>query len=746
MEIGEANKKLIELELQKQRNVYISNQSRITADYNNELETIKEYNGRQILELLQNADDEYSDEVLIELNTLNHIFKISNRGTNCKPFSIKGIESLMIPNFSPKKSKKLIGNKGLGFRSIINWSNKVVINSQNIDIVFSKEIANNFYNSLNIKSTEDDIKDIAFLCAPRIIEKDQNEWTTQIEIHYKENKTKDIIKQLDTIQNEVLLFVNHINKLTIDIDSSTKTIERIKEDNKVYLNDVLWEVFENNQQDNSSLLPNEFWEKPHVEEHYELKIAIKEKFDTKNNLLYSYFPTEINIDFPFIIHGTFDLDSSRNNLNDSDKNKYVLERLVDLIIDTAKLITLDNVNYKALEFLLHQNENTRLEKLDFYSKIDEKLDKLEIFPCLDNQYRKKDDVVFVSNQFSTFVNAIKMQELFPNMLKSTENTSVNLDNYYINDIDHNNINLLSKKIKNIDSRVKLIYLVYTHFNNEIFELFVDENNDIISYNEETYTPKFSNMEHLVLPDFLKNNIKFLNRELGEKLLNRFDIKDKKSYRVLIDKLYNITNLKEYETATILERIIAEAKKVNTIDTTKEMILSLYENFKIKEINITTKIIPCISKNNEITNSNDLYLSNNYPNGIITEQLFGDIFDSKQFLAEIKIFNFNEQEDKEQIERFFLWLGVNKFTKFSSVKYDINYQSFIFTKIDRPSDFKELSFDLLKIEQLEKIVHYCQKNNNYEKLILWFLIDEKIQEELINKKTLRYFYRTYVSTK
>ena len=37
--------------------------------YNREVETEKEYNGRQLLELLQNADDERSDEVQIALDT-----------------------------------------------------------------------------------------------------------------------------------------------------------------------------------------------------------------------------------------------------------------------------------------------------------------------------------------------------------------------------------------------------------------------------------------------------------------------------------------------------------------------------------------------------------------------------------------------------------------------------------------------------------------------------------------------------
>ena len=141
-------KKSILKETENQKNVYLSDNSRIVADYNNELETIKAYNGRQLLELLQNADDELADEVFIDINTNKNILVIANKGTDCKPFTVGGIKSLMVANFSPKTTKKYIGSKGLGFRSIVNWSNKVTVNSQNTDIKFSREIAEKFYNKI----------------------------------------------------------------------------------------------------------------------------------------------------------------------------------------------------------------------------------------------------------------------------------------------------------------------------------------------------------------------------------------------------------------------------------------------------------------------------------------------------------------------------------------------------------------------------------------------------------------------
>lgn len=111
---------------------YIGDYPEMVAEYQRELETIKGYNGRQILELLQNCDDQSATDVKIVLDTNNNIFSIENDGIS---FSLEGYRSLFIANLSSKVDKqKYIGNKGLGFRSIINWSNELKIISNQISL------------------------------------------------------------------------------------------------------------------------------------------------------------------------------------------------------------------------------------------------------------------------------------------------------------------------------------------------------------------------------------------------------------------------------------------------------------------------------------------------------------------------------------------------------------------------------------------------------------------------------------
>lgn len=725
-------KQQIEKEINIQINTYKANQNRIVSDYRNEQKTFKEYNGRQVLELLQNADDEESSEVLIKLDTKKQVLEISNKGQNCKAFSLGGIQSLMLSDYSPKKRdtnrKTYIGNKGLGFRSIVNWSEQITILTNNLQVDFSYKISQEVYK----KYMNNDISKIAFLSLPKVEHKPSSHWTTSIIIKYKDKFLNDIQKQLDDIKDEVLLFVNHLEKLTIEIDNNKKIIERIKENNQIYLNNTMWTIFE---YAGDTLLPKE--DENEEIEHFDLKIAVKDEFNVDEKyLLYSFFPTEININFPFIIHGTFELDSSRNNININEKNKYILEKLVDFIVETAKKLTQNSINYQALEFLTHNSSNQRLKNLEFYDKIDKKINKLAIFPCLDNTYKTKDEVVFISDDFSDFIEKNNFQNFFSNMLISSKNSFIDLDDYYISDeINLSLIDKVSRKIDNIDARVEFVYLINIFFSNKdySFEILIDENEEVILKTEEIYTPKFENMNNLVLPSFLEGKIKFLHKIFGQKLLEKFKIKDKKSYRELANKVSDIVNIKEYETATILERIIAETKKINTFEAVKEMTEILYKNFKIKEIQIETKQIPCISKTKEIKNAKDLFLSKSYPSGKLTEFLFEDIFEDNQFLISKDYFDFQENE-LEEVERFFEWLGVNKYTKFEKVSYSWhdNYDKYLFEITKQPDNYSKLSFEMQKIAYLEQI-----KDINIEKFIIWCLKDNNIQAELSKNYQVKY---------
>ena len=128
------------------------NRNSIPSRYNTEQNYKKRYKGREILELIQNAEDANASELVFELNKEKQKIIISNNGEN---FSLNGYRSLLYPNISSKPKGVFIGQKGLGFRALINWAKEISILSNNLKITFSEEISNRLLDSLKKNYPED---------------------------------------------------------------------------------------------------------------------------------------------------------------------------------------------------------------------------------------------------------------------------------------------------------------------------------------------------------------------------------------------------------------------------------------------------------------------------------------------------------------------------------------------------------------------------------------------------------------
>src|SRR5688572_2826930 len=98
--------------------IYKLKPAELVAAYRRDREHTRDYHGRELLELLQNADDASeghgsASRVLITLD--DDGLCVANTGI---AFNAAGITSLMVADVSPKRlaRNRYIGNKGLGFR------------------------------------------------------------------------------------------------------------------------------------------------------------------------------------------------------------------------------------------------------------------------------------------------------------------------------------------------------------------------------------------------------------------------------------------------------------------------------------------------------------------------------------------------------------------------------------------------------------------------------------------------------
>ncbi len=219
----------IEEELQKRKVDYQSSPRYLLEHYNHEKENIEAYNGRQLLEMLQNADDacEGASDKKVLIKLLGNELVIANNG---EPFNEDGFSSIIYSNCSPKTlQQNKIGQKGLGFRSILSWADEVVINSGGTKIGFSETFAKTFLQNLVAGSVKvaDFIRQksnsefpIATLRIPKLLNglsnSDKN-FDTTISIKLKEHIIDDVQSQIFSVINkETLIFLNHIEEIEID--------------------------------------------------------------------------------------------------------------------------------------------------------------------------------------------------------------------------------------------------------------------------------------------------------------------------------------------------------------------------------------------------------------------------------------------------------------------------------------------------------------------------------------------------
>jgi len=98
--------------------------------------------GRPLIELVQNADDAMnqtsdSDNNRIKIILQNDRLLVANYGT---PFTPEGVEAICNLDRSPKKDRRItIGNKGIGFKSVLSWSMKPTIYSTTFEFTFGRE-------------------------------------------------------------------------------------------------------------------------------------------------------------------------------------------------------------------------------------------------------------------------------------------------------------------------------------------------------------------------------------------------------------------------------------------------------------------------------------------------------------------------------------------------------------------------------------------------------------------------------
>lgn len=785
MNMALSMKEWIGQELQKVEEGYVAKVLNMTGAYRREIERTKEYHGRQLLELLQNADDEAEGAkdpaVLIRLEPDRLV--IANNG---KPFSREGILSLMYSDNSPKvKRQRKIGYKGLGFRALLNWSHSIWIKSGPASIEFSRDNAKDFLISLikrhpelkaEIESAtaENEPFPIATLAVPRwkdVDSSDFSEFDTYVVINFSSEKVKeDIQRQINELSMEVALFLNNLRSIRLESPERNETIVRIPpgddnyeeirliDENGDVVGSKRWRIFPKTGE-----LPDELRKDETVKQYeYELRIAVGENLDDDIDRLFSYFKTEVKFPFPAIIHGTFDLDGNRNHLNESDVNKFLLKKLAELMIKTAKELTqaTGDVNWDAMRLLARKGDfDDKVERMGFYDKLIDLMKGHKLIPVVSNRYMSAEEgPKFYRTPYANVLN--QFPEIFPELAIYTEDQIIH-DLIEVLGIEQFEPKIFVDKINQISGslsikdRADLILMIAENhkvdFENiairKMPSLFVDDNGRVIESKSQALLPP--ERTKFMLPDNI--SITFISRDLFKELQSKAGAR---TSRILASSL-DCFNIREYSFDTVIRRIVnvtnrfIKNEKGDRYELIRDMLIALffiYRDDKDSDNQFPANVnVKLITRKGKIRSAKDLYFGKEYSVGKIMDALYSSI-DDGVFVAAKDILGFEKESEIETIE-LLEWLGVAKFPRIKLGETDSkDYEDYVLRNLSYPyttyygdsySSYEELKkakddyysprIKIGKIDELDEIL----RNARFEDILAWLHADPAINDMIRN---------------
>lgn len=712
--------------------------------YGIEKQTNQGYNGRQLLELFQNCEDEGASKVRILLDSSNSLLEISNDGI--KPFSIKGYDSIFYPGLSSKVSSGFIGNKGLGFRSIINWADEISIISNNFKVVFNPEFKKDILLNI-IGYTEEELNEIrrerkinaaiypiALLNSCKIEDLDEpHHFTTTISIKYKKELEKDIISQLESISSKTLLFLQNINTIEIDGDviKETISITRIKLDDsnsEIKYKGATYYVLTDEGIVDEDLIEDKESSEP---KRYSVKIAYNEDLTFRDKFLYNYFKTQIPFELPFVVHASLELDQNRNHSTESKLNPFILDKLFNLHIQLIEILK-SKINKSWLPF---QSINTDkcLIYIPYLDLINSNWGNYEVYPTLSGEYLNIGNAMNLGNDFAKFMEDNDLGKYFEEQitfcdLEVLPKFNVGRPDNYPDILEYIGSGL------NLRQRVKFIKLVVRNYPNEKFALLIDESNELIKKDDYVYTDKTADNKELKVPNY--SNIRFINSDLHKLLIIEFNLQSEiQKSRMLKEILEKISNVYSFEPQTVTNAIISEASNMlnnnptNKADIIKEFYQVLFHNFKLREdvakLDYEVKV-PCLNRYNNVQDIKNIVFSEQFSTGQLAFSILGKIYDDKFTLADIKLFGL-EEKNSEEVEHFFKWLGINHFVIIDKLKNGARkeYTDFINTS----HKIQITSYEIYSLKYFEDI--FAKNKITVNNFIAWLSFDEQLKDIFSN---------------
>lgn len=409
----------------------------LTTEINKKSETF-------IYELIQNADDNADSKnnniVNIKFTFADHYLVVTHDGL---PFQKENVEALCSVNFGNKKKDfKKTGFKGIGFKSLFKFSNRVSIYSGDYFFKFDE----NYYKdkkrtmvwqivpiwdtpSRQLKARLGKLLNspVSIIIRPK---------KGDVELVGIENTFQEVFKN----DNRVLLFLRNVKSLEFQGYKDHFKSE-IKEEEWLLSNlgeiSIPDRILDYLSKTNDKKIPDKFKGVKKTTLSFATGAKDKVVLPLDNAKIYAYLPTDWDFGFKFLINGDFIPDGSRERLfDDIEWNLFLMEQAgFKFVVWIAQLIK-ENQNTSAyklipdLEYLISiEKDRSKIIFLNkFKEGFDNAIDEVEFILCENGRLALLSDIIIDQTGISALIGTEKFKTIF-NIEKDTLNPEIKKTNW-----------------------------------------------------------------------------------------------------------------------------------------------------------------------------------------------------------------------------------------------------------------------------------------------------------------------------
>ena len=312
-----------------------------------------------IYELLQNADDYplLNKKVDVKIFTTTNRFIFSHNGS---PFKFNNVYALCNINDGDKQDDAdKIGYKGIGFKSVFAYSDKVLLKSGKYIFKFDKNHPD-FQREKPFQIIPIWVDDLSALKELPITENvniviEAKQGNTQIE------EWKELLNEIFSQESStpVILFLRNIRNVFINRTLVSQTTREwwIRE-YKLKLSEEIKLEIKRQFETNTGNIPEKLVGVEEIEIQFSLKHLNYEIIPLSEAILYNYLPTKVNLGLPFLVNSDFIPTGDRHYLFENEWNRYLMKEVGKVYFDW--LNTLFTVKHKNTEQPIFKKDYLRL--------------------------------------------------------------------------------------------------------------------------------------------------------------------------------------------------------------------------------------------------------------------------------------------------------------------------------------------------------------------------------------------------